>query len=55
MDDLTAALGAACGAGLAALALAAFAATLVVLVLGGPFERALKRIFRDSVGETNRD
>lgn len=48
---VAAALGAACGAGLAVLAVSAFLAALLVLVAGGPFEKALHRIFRDSASE----
>ena len=42
---VAAGLGAACGAGLLALVAFAIAAAMVVLVLGGPFERALERRF----------
>jgi len=42
---VAAGLGAACGAGLAELALIGLVAALVVLILGGPFERALERLF----------
>ena len=43
---VAAALGAASGAGLWELAVAGLCAALIVLVLGGPFERALERLFR---------
>jgi putative Mg2+ transporter-C (MgtC) family protein len=43
---VAAALGAACGAGLGSIALLALVATMIVLVFGGHFERALERRFR---------
>lgn len=45
---VAAGLGAACGAGLLTLALLSLAATMVILVLGGRFERALERRFLKS-------
>ncbi len=42
---VAAGLGAACGAGLLALVALAIAAAMVVLLVGGPFERALERRF----------
>jgi putative Mg2+ transporter-C (MgtC) family protein len=49
---VAAGLGAACGGGLWALALPALAATLIVLTLGGRFERALQlRIERSKEGK----
>lgn len=45
---VAAGLGAACGAGLAAIALLSLLATMVVLVLGGRVERALERRFLKS-------
>jgi len=43
---VAAALGAACGAGLGEIALFGLIAALIVLIAGGPFERALERLFR---------
>ncbi|MGZ5079621.1 MAG: MgtC/SapB family protein [Usitatibacter sp.] len=45
---VAAGLGAACGAGLGALALLSLVATMAVLVLGGHVERALERRFLKS-------
>ena len=42
---VAAGLGAACGAGLVELAVIGLVAALVVLIVGGPFERALERLF----------
>ena len=44
---VAAGLGAACGAGFGDLALIGLVAALIVLVAGGPLERALERQFRD--------
>jgi putative Mg2+ transporter-C (MgtC) family protein len=43
---VAAGIGMACGAGLIVLALVSLGATLLVLTLGGPLERALERKFR---------
>jgi putative Mg2+ transporter-C (MgtC) family protein len=42
---VAAGLGSACGAGLVAIAVLGLAAALIVLIAGGPFERALERLF----------
>ncbi|MGZ5584492.1 MAG: MgtC/SapB family protein [Usitatibacter sp.] len=48
---VAAALGAACGAGLGELAVLGLAASLVVLIMGGPLERMLERLFRREPGD----
>ena len=52
---VAAALGAACGGGFIVLTLGALIGTLLVLIAGGPFERLLQRLFRDSQDETKDD
>ena len=45
---VAAGLGSACGAGLVEIAVMGLAAALIVLIAGGPFERALERLFGSS-------
>ena len=47
---VAAALGATCGAGLWEIAVGGLCAALVVLIFGGPFERALEHLFRAGDG-----